>query len=130
MRNSLRKSYINCGKKTLNLDIYWSVWSSLFFFPLKQSMSEITLFYSSVSSNLEIKKHQQRIEMILDGKKIPYSKVDIAADSAEKDRMRFIAGNERALPPQLANGDKYCGDYDAFDEAVEFENLESFFHLN
>lgn len=92
-------------------------------------MSEITLFYSSVSSNLEIKKQQQKIEMVLEGKKIPFNKVDIAADTAERSRMRHIAQNDRALPPQLANGDKYCGGYEAFDEAVEFENLETFLHL-
>jgi glutaredoxin len=67
--------------------------------------------------------------MVLDGKKIPYTLVDIAADSAEKDRMRHIAGNDRALAPQLANGNTYCGGYEAFDEAVEFENLEQFLHL-
>ena len=47
--------------------------------------------------------------MILDGKKIPYSVVDIAADSSAKDRMREIMGNPKGLPPQILNGDQYCG---------------------
>jgi hypothetical protein len=57
----------------------------------------------------QIKKQQQKIEMILDGKKIPYQKFDIAADETLKAKMRKIAGNPTALPPQLTNGDQYCG---------------------
>ena len=47
--------------------------------------------------------------MILDGKKISYSKVDVSADEAGKAKMRELAGDSKALPPQLANGDSYCG---------------------
>lgn len=47
--------------------------------------------------------------MTLEGKKIPYKKLDIAADESLKTKMREIAGNPKALPPQLANGDQYCG---------------------
>jgi len=67
--------------------------------------------------------------MVLDSKKIPYTKVDITACTAEKERMRSIVGNERALPPQIANGTTYCGDYEAFDEAVEYETLDQFLKL-
>ena len=47
--------------------------------------------------------------MILDGKKIPYNKLDIAADDKLKQKMRDIVGDPSAVPPQLCNGDKYCG---------------------
>lgn len=47
--------------------------------------------------------------MILDGKKIPYKKLDISADEALKNKMRAIAGDPTAVPPQLCNGDQYCG---------------------
>ena len=57
----------------------------------------------------QIKKQQQKIEMILDSKKIPYEKVDISADEAAKTKMRAIVGNPSAVPPQLCNGDQYCG---------------------
>jgi len=89
----------------------------------------IDYYYSSVSSNLEIKKHQQKIEMILDAKKIPYQKLDVAADESLKAKMREIAKNPTALPPQLCNGDQYCGGFDAFDEAVEADELEKFLKL-
>ncbi len=58
---------------------------------------------------IQIKKGQQKIEMILDSKKIEYTKVDVAADEAAKAKMRDLSGNSAAIPPQLFNGDQYCG---------------------
>ena len=47
--------------------------------------------------------------MTLDAKKIPYEKVDIAADEEAKKKMRDLIGDPKALPPQLFNDDTYCG---------------------
>ena len=47
--------------------------------------------------------------MILDSKKIAYTKIDISADESAKEEMRKLAGDPKALPPQLANGNQYCG---------------------
>ena len=58
---------------------------------------------------LQIKKKQQKIEMILSSKKYPFEKVDIAADQSYKEKMRQIVGNDRALPPQLCKGSTYIG---------------------
>ncbi|XP_049445164.1 SH3 domain-binding glutamic acid-rich-like protein 3 isoform X2 [Epinephelus fuscoguttatus] len=69
----------------------------------------LTVFYSSVTGNLEMKKQQQRIEMVLDSKNIKYNYVDIAADENQKALMRKLAGDPKALPPQICNGDVYCG---------------------
>lgn len=91
--------------------------------------AKINYYYSSVSSNLEIKKQQERIQNVLDGKKIPYNKIDIAASEADKAKMRQVVGDEKALAPQLANGDQYCGDFEQFNEAIEEENLNGFLKL-
>ncbi len=56
-----------------------------------------------------MKKHQQKIEMILDTKKIEYEKIDIAADADAKEKMREVVGDPKAIPPQLTNDDTYCG---------------------
>lgn len=56
-----------------------------------------------------MKKQQQRIENVLDSKKIAYEKVDIAASEDSKKKMRDLSGNPTALPPQLFNEDTYCG---------------------
>ncbi|XP_041462181.1 SH3 domain-binding glutamic acid-rich-like protein 3 [Lytechinus variegatus] len=92
-------------------------------------MSKITYYYTSVSSNLEIKKHQQKIDMILSSKKIDFDKVDISTDAEAKNKMRELAGDPKALPPQLCNGDTYLGDFSAFDAAVEAEEIEEFLKL-
>ena len=47
--------------------------------------------------------------MILGSKKISFEKVDIAASEDAKQKMRKIVGDSAALPPQLCNGDTYCG---------------------
>ena len=36
-------------------------------------------------------------------------KVDITASEADKKKMRELAGDDGALPPQLAKGDVYLG---------------------
>ncbi|XP_077568348.1 SH3 domain-binding glutamic acid-rich-like protein 3 isoform X1 [Stigmatopora nigra] len=73
-------------------------------------MGSIVYYYASVSGNMELKKRQQRIEMALDGKGIKYEKVDITASQEAKDKMRAIVGDPTALPPQICNGNQYCGE--------------------
>lgn len=90
---------------------------------------KVTVYGTSVSSDMETKKNQQRIEMVLSSKKIEFEFVDISVSSEKKDKMREIAGDSSALPPQIANGEQYCGDYAAFDEAVEMETLNEFLKL-
>merc|ERR1711972_1159629 len=58
--------------------------------------------------------------------------VDISAPGMDEQRdlMRASAkkkeGQRHALPPQIFNGEKYCGDYDDFDVANEDDELEEF----
>merc|ERR1712024_145155 len=70
--------------------------------------------------------------MILKSLGIPMDCVDISAPGMndQRDLMRASAkkkeGQRHALPPQVFNGEKYCGDYDAFDVANEDDELEEF----
>nr|XP_019947237.1 PREDICTED: SH3 domain-binding glutamic acid-rich-like protein 3 [Paralichthys olivaceus] len=86
----------------------------------------LKVYYSSVSSSLEMKKNQQLIFSVLDSKSILYERVDISQNVDDKNKMRKIAGNPTALPPQICNGDIYCGDFTAFENAIEMEQLEQF----
>ncbi|XP_065057915.1 SH3 domain-binding glutamic acid-rich-like protein 3 [Rhopilema esculentum] len=90
---------------------------------------KITLYFSTISSNQNIKKAQQRIQMVLDGKGISYEIVDIASSVEDKTKMREIVGDDTALPPQIINDGNYCGDFEAFDAAVENEELEQFLKM-
>lgn len=47
--------------------------------------------------------------MILESKHIDVKLLDIAADASLKDKMRQGAGDSKALPPQIFNGDEYLG---------------------
>ncbi|XP_075939699.1 SH3 domain-binding glutamic acid-rich-like protein 3 [Anarhichas minor] len=89
----------------------------------------IIVYYTSVSSSKEIKKWQQQIFNVLSSKKIKHEAVDIAQDATVKDLMRKLVGDQTALPPQIFNGDNYCGDYKAFENAIEEEAVESFLKI-
>ncbi|XP_059213027.1 SH3 domain-binding glutamic acid-rich-like protein 3 [Centropristis striata] len=89
----------------------------------------LKVFYSSVSCSAEMRDRPQKIFNILDAKKIKYEVVDISQNTQHKDLMRQLAGDPKALPPQICNGDTYCGDYTAFDEAIEAGNLEKFLKI-
>ncbi|XP_053699655.1 SH3 domain-binding glutamic acid-rich-like protein 3 [Synchiropus splendidus] len=89
----------------------------------------LTVYYTSVTSSLKIRKCQESISCILTSKNIKHEMVDISQDASVRDLMREKAGNPSALPPQICNGDHYCGDYDAFQEAIEMGNLDEFLRL-
>merc|ERR1711997_1051259 len=80
----------------------------------------------------EIENSQHRITMILKSLGIAIELCDISAPGMEEQRdfMRANAvkkeGQRNVLPPQVFNGEKYCGDYDAFDVANEDDELEEF----
>lgn len=92
----------------------------------------IKVYISGNSGNKEIVTHQQRIFMILNSLAIECEAVDIAGPGMDeaKDYMRAEGkkkdGQRYCLPPQIFNGEKYCGDYDDFDLANEDDELEEF----
>merc|ERR1712203_1174973 len=94
--------------------------------------SDITIFISGNSGSKEITNSQHRITMILKSLGIALKQVDISAPGMydQRDFMRASAkkkeGQRHALPPQIFNGEKYCGDYDDFDVANEDDELEEF----
>eukprot|EP00344_Euplotes_crassus_P010807 CAMPEP_0197004300 /NCGR_PEP_ID=MMETSP1380-20130617/21207_1 /TAXON_ID=5936 /ORGANISM="Euplotes crassus, Strain CT5" /LENGTH=90 /DNA_ID=CAMNT_0042423045 /DNA_START=51 /DNA_END=323 /DNA_ORIENTATION=+ len=90
-------------------------------------MGKIIVYISSVSGSLEVKKKQSKIEMVLQGKKISYETRDVAADEDLKSFMKNKSGQN--TPPQIFNDDEWLGDYDAFENAVEGNELESFLKL-
>jgi len=90
--------------------------------PLEPTTMTIKLYMSSISSSLELKKHVQKIQLTLDGHKVDYENVDLAKQKGALQEMRKAMGDDKALPPQIFNGDQYCGDYDAFINAVEAED--------
>lgn len=89
----------------------------------------IRVFFTSVSSSVEMKKKQERIFSVLTSKHIPFVAVDISQNPDDRQLMRKIAGDPKALPPQICKGDAYCGDFTSFENAIEEERLEAFLKL-
>lgn len=97
--------------------------------PSSRSMSGLRVYSTSVTGSREIKSQQSEVTRILDGKRIQYQLVDISQDNALRDEMRALAGNPKATPPQIVNGDQCCGDYELFVEAVEQNTLQEFLKM-
>merc|ERR1719187_1880816 len=94
----------------------------------------IKIFISGNSGSKEITNNQHRILMILKSLGMLVEVVDISAPGMDerRDLMRASAKKEEqrhALPPQIFNKEKYCGDYDDFDIANEDDELEEFLGL-
>nr|XP_033813374.1 SH3 domain-binding glutamic acid-rich-like protein 3 [Geotrypetes seraphini] len=89
----------------------------------------IKLYCTSVTCSREIKAHQSDVTRILDGKCIKYEMVDISQDNSLREEMRTKSGDPKATPPQIFNGDEYCGDYEQFRDAVEGDALNEFLKL-
>jgi len=92
------------------------------------SEAKVTLYVSNVSYNKEVKKQQARIKDVLETLKIAFETVDVAEDG-NLQKMRDTLNNQALLAPQLANGSEYCGDYEAFEYAVEDKKVNQFLKL-
>jgi len=95
----------------------------------------IKVFVTTVSANSVLKKNQQTIIDTLTARNIPFESIDISASENEEQKlfMREKAtakdGQVNPMPPQIFSDDEYLGDYDAFYEATEDNNLDVFFKL-
>lgn len=47
--------------------------------------------------------------IVFDSLNIHYNLVDICQSSEDKESMRKLVGDSKALPPQICNGNDYCG---------------------
>jgi len=94
-----------------------------------ESSEKITLYFSTIPSNHEMRKGQQEIEYALQANKIDYEIKDVAASQFDKIKMRSFANDQKALPPQIVNNRQYCGDYTGFQKAMETKTLGEFLKL-
>ena len=89
----------------------------------------VKVYISQVSASKEIKKRQQRAQMILDSLEVKYELVDVTEPGHEKERDQLqnvcTKRNNQAvaLPPQFFNDDTYCGDYEDFDVANDEDKV-------
>merc|ERR1712156_790091 len=100
--------------------------------PAPEPVNPIKIFMSGNSGCKMIINEQHAILTVLKCLGIPIEEVDISAPGMDEQRdfMRSNGkkkeGERNVLPPQIFNGDKYCGDYEDFDVANEDDELEEF----
>lgn len=90
----------------------------------------VRIYISQVSASKEIKKRQQRAQMILDSLEIKYEAVDVTEPAHEnkRDQMQAVCKKRNSQtspsPPQFFNDDVYCGDYEDFDLANDEDKVK------
>ncbi|XP_032131338.1 SH3 domain-binding glutamic acid-rich-like protein 2 isoform X2 [Sapajus apella] len=88
-----------------------------------------------VARACQIKKKQQDVVRFLEANKIEFEEVDITMSEEQRQWMYKNVPPEKKpaqgnpLPPQIFNGDRYCGDYDSFFESKESNSVFSFLGL-
>lgn len=95
----------------------------------------IKVYIASSSGSTSIKKQQQTVLGLLDAMKIEYEEKDIAANEENRKWMRENVPEENRpatgipLPPQIFSDNRYLGDYNAFFDARENNEVYTFLGL-
>ncbi|XP_012978185.1 SH3 domain-binding glutamic acid-rich-like protein 3 [Mesocricetus auratus] len=92
-------------------------------------MSNIKIYYASVSGSREVKQRQDEVMRILDSYKVKYELIDIAVSSQILEEMRTKVACPSAAPPQIFNGQEYCGDFITFHDAKENKEVLKFLKM-
>ncbi|KAM4662127.1 adapter SH3BGRL [Discoglossus pictus] len=95
----------------------------------------INVYIATCSGSTSIKKRQQDILSFFNANKIEFEEKDIAVNEENRrwmwenvpENCRPSTGNP--LPPQIFNDSRYCGDYEAFFEARENNEVYCFLGL-
>ncbi|XP_030642864.1 SH3 domain-binding glutamic acid-rich-like protein 2 isoform X2 [Chanos chanos] len=83
-----------------------------------------------------VKKRQQAIVGFLEANRISFEEVDITMLEEERLWMYRHIPEEKypqkgnPLPPQIFNGEQYCGDYEDFFQSKENNTVFSFLRLS
>jgi len=86
-------------------------------------MTKITIYTSSATSDLTVKKNQQSARDLLDKKKVQYEEKDLATiEKAERDKVYADAATKK-IPLIFVNG-KYLGDYETIQDMEEDQQLD------
>ncbi|XP_029966596.1 SH3 domain-binding glutamic acid-rich-like protein 2 [Salarias fasciatus] len=96
----------------------------------------IRVYVASSSGSIAVKKHQQSVVGFLEANRISFQEVDITMLEEQRLWMyRNIPKDKlpekgNPLPPQIFNGDRYCGDYEAFFQSKENNTVFAFLGLS
>ncbi|KAM6143459.1 SH3 domain-binding glutamic acid-rich-like protein 3 [Erethizon dorsatum] len=92
-------------------------------------MSSIKVYYTSVLGSREVQQRQEEVIQILDTYKMKYELLDISTSLKVLEEMKRKVSTPNALPPQIFNGQEYCGDFEMFHEAKENKEILKFLKM-
>ncbi|XP_062407414.1 SH3 domain-binding glutamic acid-rich-like protein 2 [Sardina pilchardus] len=96
----------------------------------------IRVYIASSSGSIAVKKRQQAIVGFLEANRISFEEIDITMLEDERQWMYRNIPQEKhpekgnPLPPQIFNGQEYCGDHEDFFQSKENNTVFSFLGLN
>jgi len=95
----------------------------------------LRIYLSNATVSSEIRKKQQHVKDILNSLKIEHEIIDVL-NPKNDEALKFMHANstpkkpnQKPIPPQIFNGDDYCGDYEKFSESLEWDTLYEFLKL-
>mmetsp|Transcript_9586 Transcript_9586/g.18073 ORF Transcript_9586/g.18073 Transcript_9586/m.18073 type:complete len:119 (-) Transcript_9586:141-497(-) len=95
----------------------------------------VKVYITNISSSTDIKKKQRELLQTLESLKIEFETIDISDPTKEEEKKFMRANSQPAqegkvpLPPQVFKDEDYCGDFEAFSEAIEDNALYEFLKL-
>ncbi|XP_042194758.1 SH3 domain-binding glutamic acid-rich-like protein 3 [Callorhinchus milii] len=90
----------------------------------------VKVYYTTVTGSRGVKSSQAEVIRVLDAKGVKYELIDISQENSLKEEMRKKTGIPDACPPQIFNGEQYCGGHEDFVEAVEGDTVMKFLKLD
>ncbi|NXI71584.1 SH3L3 protein, partial [Anseranas semipalmata] len=93
-------------------------------------MGSIRVYYTSVTGSRQVRQRQAAVTRILDVTGLRYELIDVSVDEGLLREMQEKAGDPRAVPPQIFNGDEYCGDFEMLHQATENEEVSKFLKMS
>ncbi|THH11208.1 hypothetical protein EW145_g805 [Phellinidium pouzarii] len=93
------------------------------------SSPPIQVFLTTIASQPALRQRQEYVLRILQIKKIPFTSYDLASNEDAKRLWKRKAPVSKQQLPGILVGGTFPGNYDDFEEAVEYDELDRFLQL-
>ncbi|KAK0464973.1 uncharacterized protein EV420DRAFT_1637143 [Desarmillaria tabescens] len=89
----------------------------------------IQLFLTTIASQPALRQRQEYLLRVLQVKKIPFTSYDLASDETAKKLWRRKAPLDKQQLPGILVGGRFPGTFAEFEDAVEYDELDTFLQL-
>ncbi|KAK0208159.1 hypothetical protein DFS33DRAFT_1301689 [Desarmillaria ectypa] len=89
----------------------------------------IQLFLTTIASQPALRQRQEYLLRVLQVKKIPFTSYDLASDETAKKLWKRKAPLDKQQLPGILVGGRFPGTFAEFEDAVEYDELDTFLRL-